>query len=220
MHFRYGILKGCTSMTSVSREHKIVMVAVTQLKPYPRNARRHSKTQVKQIAKSIETFGFTNPVLTGSGGQILAGHGRVEAARLLGMETVPTIPLAHLTEAEKCAYVLADNKLALNANWDQDMLAIELQGLIDLEFDVELTGFSIAETDVVIEGAKSRDTKGKDSNLDEVPPLLSRAVTVRGDLWQLGHHGWSAGMQERRRILPCCCRVKRQTSSSPTCPTM
>jgi DNA modification methylase len=175
-------------MTAVSFDHKIEIISISQLKPYPRNARRHSKGQIKQIAKSIETFGFTNPVLTGSGGQILAGHGRVEAARLLGMETVPTIPLAHLTEAEKRAYVLADNKLALNANWDQDMLAIELQGLIGLEFDVELTGFSIAETDVVIEGAKSRDTKGKDSNLDEVPPLLSRAVTVRGDLWQLGYH--------------------------------
>jgi hypothetical protein len=167
---------------------KIELTPVTSLSPYSRNARRHSKAQIKQIAKSIETFGFTNPVLTGSGGEILAGHGRVEAARLLGMEAVPTIPLAHLTEAEKRAYVLADNKLALNANWDQDMLAIELQELIELNFDVELTGFSIAETDFVIEGAKSRDTRGKDRNLDAVPPLSSKAVNVRCDLWHLGHH--------------------------------
>jgi DNA modification methylase len=188
MHFRKGILKGCSSMTVVSLDHKIEFIAVGKLKPYPRNARRHSKAQVKQIAKSIETFGFTNPVLIGSDGQILAGHGRVEAARLLGMESVPTIPLAHLSEAEKRAYVLADNKLALNANWDQDMLAIELQGLIDLDFDVELTGFSIAETDFVIEAAKHRDTKGQDSDLDKIPSVSSKPVSQAGDLWNIGHH--------------------------------
>ena len=169
-------------------EQKIELKQVSSLAPYPRNARKHSKGQIKQIANSIQRFGFTNPVLLGAGDQILAGHGRVEAAKQLGMQEVPTIALAHLTEAERKAYVLADNKLALNANWDQDTLAIELQELVALEFDVGLTGFSIAETDFVIEGARNRSIKGQDSNLDQVPPQFSASVSVKGDLWQLGNH--------------------------------
>ena len=99
---------------------------LASLKPYARNARTHSKAQVAQIAKSIERFGFTNPVLVSDEGQIVAGHGRVEAARLLGLETVPTLALSHLSETERRAYVLADNKLAANAGWDQELLALEL----------------------------------------------------------------------------------------------
>jgi ParB-like chromosome segregation protein Spo0J len=144
-------------MPAITFAEKVDIKSVASLKPYPRNARKHSKRQVKQIAASIEKFGFTNPVLVSGDGQILAGHGRVAAAQLLGLETVPTINLAHLTPDERRAYVLADNKLALNANWDPDILAIELQGLIDLDFDVELTGFSLAETDFILEDAKKRD---------------------------------------------------------------
>jgi ParB-like chromosome segregation protein Spo0J len=125
----------------------IVEREVRSLKPYSRNARTHSKKQIKQIAASIERFGFTNPVLTSDNGEIIAGHGRVEAARLLGMKTVPTIALSHLSEAERRAYVLADNKLALNAGWDREILAVELQGLIDLGFDMSVTGFGLAEID-------------------------------------------------------------------------
>ena len=102
------------------------------LRPYPGNARAHSKKQIKQIADSIVRFGFTNPVLISDDGQIIAGHGRVAAALLLGRETVPTLRLSHLNETERRAYVLADNKLALNAGWDHEILAIELQSLIDL----------------------------------------------------------------------------------------
>ena len=111
------------------------------LRPYARNARRHSKKQIRQIADSIQRFGFTNPVLVSDDGEIIAGHGRVEAAKLLGLDQVPTLRLSHLSATERGAYVLADNKLALNAGWDQEMLAIELQTLIDLDFDVTLTGF-------------------------------------------------------------------------------
>jgi ParB-like chromosome segregation protein Spo0J len=109
------------------------------LKPYQRNARTHSKKQIRQIADSITRFGFTNPVLISDDNEIVAGHGRVAAARLLGISKIPTVRLGHLSAEERRAYVIADNKLALNAGWDQEILAIELQGLIDLEFDLTLT---------------------------------------------------------------------------------
>src|SRR5918993_1899179 len=126
-------------------------MSVASLRPYARNARTHSKKQIKQIAKSIDRFGFTNPVLISDDNEIVAGHGRVEAAKLLGQAAVPTLRLSHLTPAQRRAYVIADNKLAQNAGWDRDVLAIELQALIDIEFDVELTGFSLAEVDLLIE---------------------------------------------------------------------
>lgn len=156
------------------------------LKPYAGNARTHGKKQVRQIADSIERFGFTNPVLIGDDDTIIAGHGRVLAARLLGMSGVPTIRLSHLSDAERRAYVIADNKLALNAGWDSEMLAIELQGLIDLDFDVTLTGFSLAEIDIVLDDA--RDASPGTGPEDTIPPLPANAVTRRGDLWLLGRH--------------------------------
>jgi ParB-like chromosome segregation protein Spo0J len=113
--------------------------------PYARNSRTHSDEQVTQIASSIKEFGFTNPVLIDSDGGIIAGHGRVMAAKKLKMESVPVIVLSHLTEAQRRAYVIADNKLALNAGWDDEMLRVEFQELQDLGFDVELTGFSVQE---------------------------------------------------------------------------
>ena len=159
------------------------------LRPYDRNARTHSKKQLKQIARSIETYGFTNPVLVSATGEIIAGHGRVEAAKMLGMEQVPTIRLDHLSEAERRAYVLADNKLALNAGWDPDILALELQGLGDLGFDLELTGFSLAEIDLALDYDSAADpTPSDEPGEDEVPPPPPVAVTRRGDLWVLGRH--------------------------------
>jgi DNA modification methylase len=158
------------------------------LRPYPRNARTHSKKQIKQIAASIEQFGFVNPVLVGDDGEIIAGHGRVEAARLLGMTSVPTLALSHLSAAQRRAYVIADNKLALSAGWDSEILAIELQGLIDLDFDVELTGFSLAEIDLVIDGAGEADPTRADATDDVVPVVDGVAVTQPGDIWLLGRH--------------------------------
>ena len=175
-------------MPTPSFAYRIEQTAIGSLRPYPRNARKHSKRQIKQIAASIEKFGFTNPVLVGDDGEIIAGHGRVAAAKLLGLETVPTLPLSHLSVAERRAYVIVDNKLALNASWDQDMLAIELQGLIDQEFEIELTGFSLAETEIVLEDARNRRVDGDDPVLDHVPPQPGVATTRMGDVWLLGHH--------------------------------
>jgi DNA modification methylase len=162
--------------------------SVASLKPYDRNARVHSKKQVRQIADSIKRFGFINPVLVSDEGQIICGHGRVEAARMLGMESVPTLAVSHLSEAERRAYVLADNKLALNAGWDSDILVIELQGLIDLDFDVALTGFSLAEVDLALDEASERDPARRDEPEDVVPEHHAVPVTRHGDLWLLGRH--------------------------------
>src|SRR5260370_39863327 len=119
------------------------------LRPYPGNARTHSPKQIKQISRSIERFGFNNPVLIDDDNLIIAGHGRVEAAKLLKLKTVPTVRLSHLSEAEKKAYILADNRLAEKAGWDNDLLAIGLQGLLDLGLDVLLTGFEPAQGDSI-----------------------------------------------------------------------
>ena len=170
--------------TNIDIEHR----APGKLRPYARNARRHSKAQIKQIANSIERFGFTNPVLISDDGEIIAGHGRVEAAKLLGLQTVPTLKLSHLSETERRAYVLADNKLALNAGWDTEMLAIELQGLVDLDFDVTLTGFSLAEVDFTLDAARDGDPDAPNGPEDDIPPMMASAVSRTGDLWLLGRH--------------------------------
>ena len=164
------------------------MQPVAALKPYPGNARKHSKKQIRQIADSISRFGFTNPVLIGDGGEIVAGHGRVMAAKELGLKTVPTVRLSHLSPEERRAYVLADNKLALNAGWDTEILAIELQALIDIDFDVELTGFSLAEVDLTLDQAKEASTESTDSPADVIPEPGEVAVSRQGDLWHVGRH--------------------------------
>ena len=160
---------------------------VNELRPYAGNARTHSRKQIRQIAKSIERFGFCNPVLIDDSRQIVAGHGRVEAAKLVGLEDVPTLRLSHLNEADKRAYILADNKLAEKAGWDREILAIELQGLIDLNFEVELTGFETAEIDLVLDEA--REAGSSDGPEDVIPPYTAAATVSRaGDLWLLGAH--------------------------------
>jgi DNA modification methylase len=161
---------------------------IASLRPCAGNARTHSKKQVQQIAASISRFGFNNPVLVSEAGEIIAGHGRVEAARSLGWRTVPTIALSHLSAAERRAYVLADNKLALNAGWDKDILAIELQALVDLDFDVELTGFSLAEVDLLIDEVGESDPGGIDAAEDACPTPDGAPISRSGDLWILGRH--------------------------------
>jgi DNA modification methylase len=167
----------------------IEMIAVSNLRPWANNARMHSKKQIRQIADSIREFGFTNPILIDRDNTILAGHGRVEAAKLIGMEKVPCIRLEGMTPEQKRAYVLADNKLALNAGWDEELLAEELQALLnmDLDFDLEITGFSIAEIDSLVEGAAPEEPG--DPADDVLPDLDEKAARCRpGDIWQLGPH--------------------------------
>jgi DNA modification methylase len=157
------------------------------LKPYAKNARTHSRKQVKQIAESIRSFGFTNPILIDNANTILAGHGRVEAARLLGLGEVPCVRLEHMTAEQKRAYVLADNKLALNAGWDEEILAEELKSLLEVDFDVELTGFTIPEIDSLVEGLSPEEPG--DPGDDAIPDIDDGTVRCRpGDIWQLGSH--------------------------------
>jgi DNA modification methylase len=167
---------------------KIEYTPVRELRPYPANARTHSKKQLRQIANSIVKFGFCNPVLVDDAKQIIAGHGRVEAAKLLGIDAVPTCRLSHLNDADKRAYILADNKLAEKAGWDKELLAIELQGLIELDVDIELTGFDTAEIDIILEDAREATgaINGPEDKAPEPSPGL--AVTQTGDLWLLGTH--------------------------------
>ena len=122
-------------------EHQIEQISIEALVPYARNSRTHSDAQVAQIAASIREFGFTNPVLIDKNGGIIAGHGRVMGARKLGLAAVPCIRLSHLTETQKRAYIIADNKLALNAGWDEEMLQLELSDLHAADFDMGLLGF-------------------------------------------------------------------------------
>ncbi|HEY9090714.1 DNA methyltransferase [Parasphingorhabdus sp.] len=166
---------------------KIIQRKIADLPPQKNNARTHSKKQIKQIAQSIEKFGFTNPVLLNDKYEILAGHGRVEGARLLNWTSVPTITLSHLTPIEQRAYILADNKLALNAGWDEQLLGMELKSLSDLDFDVEITGFSISEIDMAIDGIELGKDNEEDKD-DEIPEIGDHAITKLGDLWQLGNH--------------------------------
>lgn len=173
---------------SIMQHDHIERIPINDLKPYAGNARTHSNTQVKQIAKSIERFGFTNPVLIDETNGIVAGHGRVLAARTIGIAEVPCLRLKNLSSADKRAYVLADNKLALNAGWDKQLLAIELQGLIDFKYDLDLTGFSIGEIDIVIGDARDAAVDALDGNDNDVPEPAAAAVTRLGDVWQLGRH--------------------------------
>ena len=155
-----------------------------ELIPYARNPRTHSDAQVAQIAASIREFGWTNPVLVDGANGIIAGHGRVLAARKLGLERVPVIELAHMSEAQKRAYVLADNQLALNAGWDEALLRLELADLSELGFDLGLIGFGEGELERLLAG-EGRTGLTED---DEAPALPEQAITQPGDLWVLGEH--------------------------------
>lgn len=173
---------------NINENQQIESINLNKLIPWERNARTHSKKQIRQLADSIRTFGFTNPVLIDGEMRILAGHGRVEAARLLGMATVPCLRIEHMTAAQKRAYVLTDNKLALNAGWDEDLLAGELQDLLalgDLGFEIGVTGFSIGEIDHLIESSAPEEDGDPE---DDVIPTEAPARCKVGDIWQLGPH--------------------------------
>jgi ParB-like chromosome segregation protein Spo0J len=164
-----------------SADHKVEVVAADRLVPHRANARTHSRKQVRQIAESLARFGFCNPVLIDDANTVIAGHGRLQAARLLGLTAVPTLRLSHLSDAEKRAFVIADNRLAEKAGWDREILAIELQGLIDLDFDVELTGFAMGEIDILLNDADEarRESAGPE---DKIPEPTSGPTVTRSDL--------------------------------------
>lgn len=166
--------------------NEISLVAVEGLVPYARNSRTHSDAQVAQIAASIKEFGFTNPVLIDADGGIIAGHGRVLAARKLGLPEVPAIRLDYLTEAQRRAYVIADNKLALNAGWDDELLALELGELRDAGFDLGLTGFAKDELDLIL-AEDDIDEEGLTED-DSVPEPSGPVYSKPGDVWLLGEH--------------------------------
>jgi len=163
-------------------------VPTASLIPYVRNARTHSPAQVDKIAASIREFGFLNPIITDGQNGIVAGHGRVMAAQKLGLDTLPTIDAAHLTEAQRRAYVLADNRMALDAGWDNDLLKIELQDLEAEGFDLSLTGFDLGE----IAALTLDETEGL-TDPDAVPDAPAVPVTVLGDVWLLGRHRLACG---------------------------
>ena len=157
-----------------------------KLVPYARNARTHSEEQVAQIAASIVEFGFTNPILAGSDGVIVAGHGRLAAAQKLGLESVPVVVLDHLTPTQRRALIIADNRIAENAGWDDAMLRIELQSLQEDGFNLDITGF---DADALAEIMAGEETT-VDGNTDEdaIPELSETAISRPGDMWILGNH--------------------------------
>jgi DNA modification methylase len=167
---------------------KVVYRNPEELKPSPNNPRTHSSHQLKQIAASIEKLGFNNPILIDSENQVIAGHGRLGAAKLLGMHTVPTLCLDRMTPAQKRAYAVADNRLAELAGWDESLLAIELGYLanLDIDFDVEITGFEMADVDRYLEDAGSGFAVTED--VVPAPATSSLPVTRLGDIWQLDDH--------------------------------
>lgn len=156
------------------------------LVPYARNSRTHSPQQIAQVAASIREYGFTNPVLIDAQGGIIAGHGRVMAARQLGLAEVPCIRLPHLTDAQKRAYVIADNKLALNAGWDDELLALELRELDQLGFDLHLTGFDDDEIRKLLD-IELGEGEGQ-GDADAVPQPPAEPIIRPGDVWVLGRH--------------------------------
>jgi DNA modification methylase len=167
----------------------IQKMPVEALIPYARNSRTHSDEQVAQIAASIKEWGFTTPVLVDESGQIIAGHGRVMAARKLALSEVPVLIASGWTDAQKRAYVIADNKLALNAGWDQELLGLEIADLDQLGFDLGLTGFSDEELDAL----KPVEITAGLTDEDDVPDVPEQPVTVEGDVWVLGNHRLMCG---------------------------
>ena len=170
-------------------KHQIEYIETEKLVPYARNSRTHSDEQVQQIMGSIKEFGFTNPILVDADGLIIAGHGRTMAAQRMGIKEVPCLRLGHLTDAQKKAYVIADNKLALNAGWDDEMLRLELADLQDADFDLSLTGFDDDELNALLAKAVEEGLTDEDA----VPEVPETPVTVEGDVWVLGRHRLMCG---------------------------
>jgi hypothetical protein len=176
---------------------KVDYVSIEQPRPSLKNARLHSRKKVRQLARSIAALKVISPIIVDEDFEILAGHARLEAARLLGLSEVPIIRVSHLSEPEKRAYRLADNRFSENATWDNDLLSIEIRELIDLEFDIELTGFETADIDIILaeEGAEAAD--------ENIPaPTGGPAITRVGDVFHLGNHRLICGDARDPAVRP------------------
>src|ERR687891_2701678 len=169
----------------VALADRIELWPIDQLRPYERNPRTHSDAQVDQLAASMVEFGWTNPILIDENAGILAGHGRLLAARKLGLAEVPVIELAHMSEAQKRAYLIADNQLALQAGWSEDLLAEELAWLRDERFDLDLVGFDATELERLLAIADGETASEAE---DEIPEPPEDPVSRPGELWVLGSH--------------------------------
>jgi ParB-like nuclease family protein len=171
-----------TTPPDLSIEH----VSIESLRANPLNARTHSKRQVRQIAASLREFGFVNPILADKNGNIIAGHGRFAAAKLVGMTRLPVLRIEHLSPDQVRAYIIADNRLAELAGWDKSILAVELQHFMtdDVNLDVTVMGFELPEIDLILEGEAADRDKDDSINAGENEPRVSRL----GDVWRLGHH--------------------------------
>lgn len=180
---------------------EIIYKKVNELIPYINNSRTHNKEQVNQICASINEFGFTNPILIDEKGMIIAGHGRLMASKQLEMEEVPCIELKGLTEAQKKAYIIADNKMALNAGWDEELLKLELENLKELDFDLDLTGFDTSELDEILDS----ELEEQEIIEDEVPEVQEEPNAKLGDIYQLGSHflmcGDSTSIDDINKLL-------------------
>ena len=172
-------------MRNLAANLKIEVRAVAALIPYIRNAKQHSDAQVAQIAASIVEFGWGAPILVDGQNNVIAGHGRLLAARKLGMTEVPVVAMAHLTDIQRRALILADNKIGENASWDDELLGLELAELKDGGFDLALTGFSADEWDALIAGDGDKDGL---TDEDQVPEVTEKPVSRTGDVWLLGEH--------------------------------
>jgi len=206
-------LSAATGRASATPIH-VAYRRVDDLAPNAGNPRQHTEKQIRQIAKSIDAFGFLVPVLVDERGQVIAGHGRLRAARKLGLDTVPTIAVSHLTEDQKRAYLIADNQLALNATWDEQLLAEQFAALsaVDLDFSLDVTGFEIEQIDLLLHGDMGAESK---PDPDDAPIEPGPPVTRPGDVWCLGEHRLLCGdaldsasyatlLQERRVAMVVC----------------
>lgn len=173
-------------MKEPDKTSAITMCEPDKLLPYPGNARKHSTRQLNQLVASLREFGFVNPVLVDAHNTIIAGHGRVAAAKKLGLTQVPTLRIDHLSEAQKKAYIIADNRLAELAGWDNELLRAELKELISLDFNVELSGFLTGEADIIIDGPENKKKTDPADTLPEMPD--GPAVSKIDDIWLLGEH--------------------------------
>ena len=184
----------------MEKEMQYYLADINDLIPYIRNARTHSESQIAQIAASIKEFGFLSPILIAEDNTILAGHGRLAAARKLGLTKVPCVKESHLTETQRRAYIIADNKLSLNAGWDEDILAIELSELQGADFDLDLLGFDESELASIFED----DKEVEDDDFDVEEELNKPCFSKAGDIWTLGRHRLICGdstKEETYRIL-------------------